>query len=109
MAVRVALRSLCPVAPVPRSRQVRLADRIRPRSTGLPGTPTPPPLDPAWTPLFSPAGAVITEIGGVLSPGAVIAREIGLPAIVGVEDATRRISTGRRVKVNALNGTVELL
>src|SRR2546427_9240992 len=41
MAVRVALRSLCPVAPVPRSRQVRLADRIRPRSTGLPGTRTP--------------------------------------------------------------------
>ena len=65
--------------------------------------------DPAWTPLFFTAGALITEIGGVLSHGAVIAREIGLPAIVGVEDATRRISTGRRVKVNALNGTVELL
>ncbi len=65
--------------------------------------------DPAWTPLFFTAGALITEIGGVLSHGAVIAREIGLPAIVGVEGATCRISTGRRVKVNALNGTVELL
>ena len=65
--------------------------------------------DPAWTPLFFTAGALITEIGGVLSHGAVIAREIGLPAIVGVEGATRRISTGRRVKVNAHDGTVELL
>ena len=65
--------------------------------------------DPAWTPLFFTAGALITEIGGVLSHGAVIAREIGLPAIVGVEGATCRIATGRRVKVNASDGTVELL
>ncbi|HZC67365.1 MAG TPA: PEP-utilizing enzyme [Nitrospirales bacterium] len=65
--------------------------------------------DPAWTPLFFTAGALITEIGGVLSHGAVIAREIGLPAIVGVEGATCRITTGRRVKVNAHHGTVELL
>jgi len=65
--------------------------------------------DPAWTPLFFTAGALITEIGGVLSHGAVIAREIGLPAIVGVEEATSRIATGRRVKVNAHDGTVELI
>lgn len=65
--------------------------------------------DPAWTPLFFTAGALITEVGGVLSHGAVVAREIGLPAIVGVEGATSRIVTGRRVKVNATEGTVELL
>ena len=65
--------------------------------------------DPAWTPLFFTAGALIAEIGGVLSHGAVVAREIGLPAIVGVEEATSRIATGRRVKVNARDGTVELL
>jgi phosphohistidine swiveling domain-containing protein len=65
--------------------------------------------DPAWTPLFFTAGALITEIGGVLSHGAVIAREIGLPAVVGVEGATSWIATGRRVKVNAYDGTVELL
>ena len=65
--------------------------------------------DPAWTPLFFTAGALIAEIGGVLSHGAVVAREIGLPAVVGVEDATSRIATGRRVKVNARDGTVELL
>ena len=65
--------------------------------------------DPAWTPLFFTAGALITEVGGVLSHGAVVAREIGLPAIVGVEGATDRIVTGRRVRVNATEGTVELL
>lgn len=65
--------------------------------------------DPAWTPLFFTAGALITEVGGTLSHGAVVAREIGLPAIVGVEDATSRIDSGRRVKVNAVDGTVELL
>lgn len=65
--------------------------------------------DPAWTPLFFTAGALITEVGGVLSHGAVVAREIGLPAVAGVEDATSRIVTGRRVRVNATEGTVELL
>ena len=65
--------------------------------------------DPAWTPLFFTAGALITEVGGTLSHGAVVAREIGLPAVVGVEDATTRITSGRRVKVNAVDGTVELL
>jgi len=65
--------------------------------------------DPAWTPLFFTAGALITEVGGVLSHGAVVAREIGLPAVAGVEDATTRIDSGRRVRVNATEGTVELL
>lgn len=65
--------------------------------------------DPAWTPLFFTAGALITEVGGALSHGAVVAREIGLPAVVGVEDATVRITSGSRVKVNAVEGTVELL
>src|SRR2546426_664715 len=64
---------------------------------------------PAWTPLFFTAGALIAEIGGVLSHGAVVAREIGLPAVVGVEGATSLIATGRRVKVNARDGIVELL
>ncbi|TAL11107.1 MAG: hypothetical protein EPO02_05490, partial [Nitrospirae bacterium] len=65
--------------------------------------------DPAWTPLFFTAGALITEVGGLLSHGAVVAREIGLPAVVGVEDATTRIDSGRRIRVNADDGTVELL
>jgi phosphohistidine swiveling domain-containing protein len=65
--------------------------------------------DPAWTPLFFTAAALITEVGGVLSHGAVVAREIGLPAIVGVAEATSRIRSGQRVRVNATEGTVELL
>ena len=65
--------------------------------------------DPAWTPLFFTAAALITEVGGVLSHGAVVAREIGLPAIVGVAEATRRIRPGQRLRVNATEGTVELL
>jgi phosphohistidine swiveling domain-containing protein len=65
--------------------------------------------DPAWTPLFFTASALITEVGGVLSHGAVVAREIGLPAIVGVANATSIIRTGQRLRVNATEGTVELL
>src|SRR5438552_7535074 len=65
--------------------------------------------DPTWTPLFFTAGALITEIGGVLSHGAVVAREVGLPAIVGVAGATSRIMSGQRIRVNATQGTVELL
>ncbi len=65
--------------------------------------------DPAWTPLFFTAGALVTEVGGVLSHGAVIAREVGLPAIVGVTGATAFIRSGQRVRVNATEGTIELL
>jgi phosphohistidine swiveling domain-containing protein len=65
--------------------------------------------DPAWTPLFFTAAALVTEVGGVLSHGAVVAREIGLPAVVGVAEATSRIRSGQRVRVNATEGTVELL
>jgi phosphohistidine swiveling domain-containing protein len=65
--------------------------------------------DPAWTPLFFTAGALITEVGGVLSHGAVVAREVGLPAIVGVTGATTFIRNGQRLRVNATEGTVELL
>jgi rifampicin phosphotransferase len=65
--------------------------------------------DPAWTPLFFTAGALITEVGGVLSHGAVVAREVGLPAIVGVTGATTCIRNGQRLRVNATEGTIELL
>jgi pyruvate,water dikinase len=51
--------------------------------------------DPAWTPLFFTAGALVTEIGGALSHGAVVAREVGLPAVVGVAEATSQASGSR--------------
>ena len=68
-----------------------------------------PSTDPGWTPLFMTAGALVMEMGGVISHGAVVAREYGIPAVVGVPDATTRLRTGERVTVDGSAGTVRLL
>lgn len=68
-----------------------------------------PGTDPAWTPLFLSAGALVVETGGAMSHGAVVAREYGIPAVVGVPDATRLLATGRRVKVDGESGTVTVI
>ncbi|MET7334417.1 rifamycin-inactivating phosphotransferase [Nonomuraea sp. NPDC005650] len=65
--------------------------------------------DPSWSPLFVSVKAVVMEVGGVMTHGAVVAREYGLPAVVGVENATRRIEDGRMIRVNGTEGYVELL
>jgi pyruvate,water dikinase len=65
--------------------------------------------DPSWTPLFVSIKGVITEVGGLMTHGAVIAREYGLPAVVGVEDATRLIKDRQRIRVNGTEGYVEIL
>ncbi|HYG56926.1 MAG TPA: PEP/pyruvate-binding domain-containing protein, partial [Symbiobacteriaceae bacterium] len=65
-----------------------------------------PGTDPAWTPLFLTAGALITETGGMVSHGSVVAREYGIPAVVGVPEATTRLSTGQRVRVDGSSGLV---
>ncbi|WP_226347235.1 rifamycin-inactivating phosphotransferase [Agilicoccus flavus] len=65
--------------------------------------------DPSWTPLFVAVAGVITEVGGRMTHGAVIAREYGLPAVVGVPDATRLVRDGQRVRVHGGEGYVELL
>ncbi len=65
--------------------------------------------DPSWTPLFVTVAALVTEVGGVMTHGAVIAREYGLPAVVGVPDATRLIPDGHRIRVHGTEGYVELL
>jgi pyruvate,water dikinase len=65
--------------------------------------------DPSWTPLFVTAGGLVTEVGGLMTHGAVVAREYGLPAVVGVEGATRRIRDGDRVRVHGADGYVEIL
>jgi phosphohistidine swiveling domain-containing protein len=62
-----------------------------------------------WTPLFPRAAAVITDIGGSLSHAAIVARELGIPAVVGCGDATIRLKTGDRVQVDGARGTVEIL
>jgi phosphoenolpyruvate synthase/pyruvate phosphate dikinase len=65
--------------------------------------------DPSWTPLFVSVKGLVTEVGGLMTHGAVIAREYGLPAVVGVEGATRLIKDGERIRVNGTEGYVELL
>jgi pyruvate,water dikinase len=65
--------------------------------------------DPSWTPLFVAITALVTEVGGLMTHGAVIAREYGLPAVVGVEDATRLIPDGQRIRVHGTEGYVEIL
>ena len=65
--------------------------------------------DPSWTPLFVSIKGLVTEVGGLMTHGAVIAREYGLPAVVGVENATRLIKDGARIRVNGTDGYVEIL
>lgn len=65
--------------------------------------------DPGWTPLFINASGLILEVGGALTHGAVVAREYGIPAIVGVRDAMKTLQTGQRVRVDGNRGFIELL
>ena len=67
-----------------------------------------PSTDPGWTPLFLTAGALVMEMGGMMSHGAVVAREYGIPAVVGVAGATEQIVTGQRITVDGSAGTVVL-
>jgi pyruvate,water dikinase len=65
--------------------------------------------DPSWTSLFVAIEGLVTEVGGLMTHGAVIAREYGLPAVVGVEHATRLIRDGQRIRVHGTDGYVEIL
>jgi phosphoenolpyruvate synthase/pyruvate phosphate dikinase len=65
--------------------------------------------DPSWSPLFVAITGLVTEVGGLMTHGAVVAREYGLPAVVGVEQATRLIRDGQRIRVHGTDGYVEIL
>ncbi len=65
--------------------------------------------DPSWSPLFVTITGLVTEVGGLMTHGAVIAREFGLPAVVGVEHATRLIRDGQQIRVSGTDGYVEIL
>jgi phosphohistidine swiveling domain-containing protein len=67
-----------------------------------------PSTDPGWTPLFLTAGGLVMEMGGMMSHGAVVAREYGIPAVVGVARATEQIGTGQQVTIDGSAGTVSL-
>ena len=68
-----------------------------------------PGTDPAWTPLFLAAAGLVMEVGGLMTHGSVVAREYGIPAVVGVDRATERLKTGQRVRVDGSTGRVEVL
>lgn len=65
--------------------------------------------DPSWTPLFVSIKGLVTEVGGLMTHGAVVTREYGLPAVVGVENATKLIKDGQRIRVNGTEGYIEIL
>lgn len=65
--------------------------------------------DPGWTPVFVSIKGLVTEVGGMMTHGSVVAREYGLPAVAGVENATKLIKDGQRIKVNGTRGYVEIL
>jgi rifampicin phosphotransferase len=68
-----------------------------------------PGTDPAWTPLFLAAGGLVMEVGGMMTHGSVVAREYGIPAVVGVGQATMRLKTGQRVRVDGSSGQIIIL
>jgi phosphoenolpyruvate synthase/pyruvate phosphate dikinase len=65
--------------------------------------------NPAWVVLFTKIAALVTDTGGVTSHPAVLSREFGIPAVIGTSQATHRISTGDRLRVDGTNGVVEIL
>jgi pyruvate,water dikinase len=68
-----------------------------------------PSTDPAWVPLFVNARGLVMETGGVLSHGAIVAREFGLPAVAGLPDVLHKVRSGQRLRVDGAAGTVTLL
>ncbi len=68
-----------------------------------------PGTDPSWTPLFLAAGGLVMEVGGLMTHGSVVAREYGIPAVVGVHEATRRLHNGQRVRVDGTAGRVVVI
>nr|MBP8293612.1 hypothetical protein [Caldilineaceae bacterium] len=68
-----------------------------------------PGTDPAWTPLFLAAGGLVMEVGGMMTHGSVVAREYGIPAVVGVHEATTRLHDGQRVRVDGSSGVITVL
>jgi phosphohistidine swiveling domain-containing protein len=68
-----------------------------------------PGTDPAWTPLFMAAGGLVMEVGGMMTHGSVVAREYGIPAVVGVHQATLRLKDGQRIRLDGSSGKIIIL
>jgi pyruvate,water dikinase len=97
-----------PAAPGRATGLVRVIRSIADADALLPGEILVAPLTaPAWTPLFTRAAAVVTDVGSAAAHASIIAREYGIPAVVGCGDATSRLRTGMRVMVDGTTGNVE--
>jgi pyruvate,water dikinase len=68
-----------------------------------------PQTDPAWTPLFLSAAAVVNNVGSIITHSVIVCRELGLPCVVAVADATKRIPDGAQIEVDGLAGTVRVI
>jgi rifampicin phosphotransferase len=68
-----------------------------------------PYTDPAWTPLFPLAAGLVTEVGGLMTHGAVVAREYGIPAVVGVDNATSKIKDGQIIRIDGTQGIITII
>jgi len=86
-----------------------VTDPSNPGSLGTGDILIAPLTDPSWTPLFVPAEAVVVDVGGQMSHAVIVARELGMPCVVAVADATLRIPDGSRIRVDGSSGTVTLL
>jgi len=62
--------------------------------------------DPGWTPMLAKAGGIITEVGGMMTHGAIVAREYGVPAVVGIEDAVKLFKTGEVITIDGDSGVI---
>lgn len=103
-----ALVSGAPASPGRATGQVRVIHGPQEFDALQPGEILVAPLTaPAWTPLFSRAAAVVTDVGSAASHASIIAREYGIPAVVGCGDATARLRSGMRVTVDGTSGNVE--
>lgn len=103
------INGLAAVPGVAEGRACVVTDPFDPRDLGPGDVLIAPLTDPAWTPLFVAAEAVVVDVGGQMSHAVIVAREFGMPCIVAATDASRRIRHGDRVRVDADAGTVEVL
>lgn len=104
-----SISGLAAVPGVAEGRACVVTDPFDPRDLGPGDVLIAPLTDPAWTPLFVAAEAVVVDVGGQMSHAVIVAREFGMPCIVAATDASRRIRHGDRVRVDADAGTVEVL
>ena len=94
---------------VARGRARVVLDPYDPRGLGPGDVLVAPITDPSWTPLFLSAEAVVVDVGAVMSHAVIVSRELGIPAVVSVTDATRRIPDGALIEVDGTNGRVTVL